>query len=322
MKFIMNWDQPQGPFRRAYTCHRPRHEGKDDKTSGNSRKRNSSTQACVENGCECMCVSGCLTCCRCPSAGCVCSCLVVAPAVAKDIVSRATLCPDLCADCGHCQESNWVSWPGCRQWMQSRGKLQCPGLCAAWQVMQLRFCAAFCRTLSGEQLGALAWEKTGDIVSRATLCPGLCADCGHCQESNWVSWPGCRQWMQSRGKLQCPGLCAAWQVMQLRFCAAFCRTLSGEQLGALAWEKTGDFVSRATLCPGLCADCGHCQESNWVSWPGCRQWMQSRGKLQCPGLCAAWQVMQLRFCGHSQETSLGILACVEALVSEELREFF
>ncbi|XP_050717556.1 uncharacterized protein LOC126999230 isoform X23 [Eriocheir sinensis] len=221
MKFIMNWDQPQGPFRRAYTCHRPRHEGKDDKTSGNSRKRNSSTQACVENGCECMCVSGCLTCCRCPSAGCVCSCLVVAPAVAKDIVSRATLCPDLCADCGHCQESNWVSWPGCRQWMQSRGKLQCPGLCAAWQVMQLRFCAAFCRTLSGEQLGALAWEKTGvsveqlptcineaifcifcrtlsaeqlcvlacvqtvDTVRRATGCPGLGADSGCSQEGNF-----------------------------------------------------------------------------------------------------------------------------------------
>ncbi|XP_050717537.1 tenascin-X-like isoform X4 [Eriocheir sinensis] len=275
MKFIMNWDQPQGPFRRAYTCHRPRHEGKDDKTSGNSRKRNSSTQACVENGCECMCVSGCLTCCRCPSAGCVCSCLVVAPAVAKDIVSRATLCPDLCADCGHCQESNWVSWPGCRQWMQSRGKLQCPGLCAAWQVMQLRFCAAFCRTLSGEQLGALAWEKTGDIVSRATLCPGLCADCGHCQESNWVSWPGCRQWMQSRGKLQCPGLCAAWQVMQLRFCG-HCResnwvpwpgrrlgTLSAEQLCVLACVQTVDTVRRATGCPGLGADSGCSQEGNF-----------------------------------------------------------
>ncbi|XP_050717538.1 uncharacterized protein LOC126999230 isoform X5 [Eriocheir sinensis] len=256
MKFIMNWDQPQGPFRRAYTCHRPRHEGKDDKTSGNSRKRNSSTQACVENGCECMCVSGCLTCCRCPSAGCVCSCLVVAPAVAKDIVSRATLCPDLCADCGHCQESNWVSWPGCRQW-----------------------------TLSGEQLGVLAWVQTVDAVKRETS----------------VSWPVC--------SLASDAVKILW-------------TLSGEQLGALAWEKTGDFVSRATLCPGLCADCGHCQESNWVSWPGCRQWMQSRGKLQCPGLCAAWQVMQLRFCGHSQETSLGILACVEALVSEELREFF
>ncbi|XP_050717565.1 uncharacterized protein LOC126999230 isoform X34 [Eriocheir sinensis] len=197
MKFIMNWDQPQGPFRRAYTCHRPRHEGKDDKTSGNSRKRNSSTQACVENGCECMCVSGCLTCCRCPSAGCVCSCLVVAPAVAKDIVSRATLCPDLCADCGHCQESNWVSWPGCRQWMQSRGKLQCPGLCAAWQVMQLRFCG-HCResnwvpwpgrrlgTLSAEQLCVLACVQTVDTVRRATGCPGLGADSGCSQEGNF-----------------------------------------------------------------------------------------------------------------------------------------
>ncbi|XP_050717559.1 uncharacterized protein LOC126999230 isoform X24 [Eriocheir sinensis] len=225
MKFIMNWDQPQGPFRRAYTCHRPRHEGKDDQTSGNSRKRNSSTLACVETGCECMCVSGCLTCCRCPSAG-------------------------------HCQQSNFVSWPVCRLW-----------------------------TLSGEQLGVLAWVQTVDAVKRETS----------------VSWPVC--------SLASDAVKILW-------------TLSGEQLGALAWEKTGDFVSRATLCPGLCADCGHCQESNWVSWPGCRQWMQSRGKLQCPGLCAAWQVMQLRFCGHSQETSLGILACVEALVSEELREFF
>ncbi|XP_050717540.1 uncharacterized protein LOC126999230 isoform X7 [Eriocheir sinensis] len=248
MKFIMNWDQPQGPFRRAYTCHRPRHEGKDDKTSGNSRKRNSSTQACVENGCECMCVSGCLTCCRCPSAGCVCSCLVVAPAVAKDIVSRATLCPDLCADCGHCQESNWVSWPGCRQW-----------------------------TLSGEQLGVLAWVQTvdavkretsvswpvcslasdavkilccllQDTVGRATGCPGLGEDWGLCQQSNFVSWPVCRLW-----------------------------TLSGEQLGVLAWVQTVDAVKRETS----------------VSWPVCSLasdavkilWTQSRDQLGYPGMC-------------------------------------
>ncbi|XP_050717555.1 uncharacterized protein LOC126999230 isoform X21 [Eriocheir sinensis] len=233
MKFIMNWDQPQGPFRRAYTCHRPRHEGKDDKTSGNSRKRNSSTQACVENGCECMCVSGCLTCCRCPSAGCVCSCLVVAPAVAKDIVSRATLCPDLCADCGHCQESNWVSWPGCRQW-----------------------------TLSGEQLGVLAWVQTVDAVKRETS----------------VSWPVCSLasdavkilWTLSGEQLGA----LAWEktgvsVEQLPTCineaifCIFCRTLSAEQLCVLACVQTVDTVRRATGCPGLGADSGCSQEGNF-----------------------------------------------------------
>ncbi|XP_050717542.1 uncharacterized protein LOC126999230 isoform X9 [Eriocheir sinensis] len=247
MKFIMNWDQPQGPFRRAYTCHRPRHEGKDDKTSGNSRKRNSSTQACVENGCECMCVSGCLTCCRCPSAGCVCSCLVVAPAVAKDIVSRATLCPGLCADCGHCQESNWVSWPGCRQWMQSRGKLQCPGLCAAWQVMQLRFCG-HCRESNwvpwpGRRLGCLL-----NNCQLVLMKPSFASSAGLCQQSNFVSWPVCRLW-----------------------------TLSGEQLGVLAWVQTVDAVKRETS----------------VSWPVCSLasdavkilWTQSRDQLGYPGMC-------------------------------------
>ncbi|XP_050717564.1 uncharacterized protein LOC126999230 isoform X28 [Eriocheir sinensis] len=217
MKFIMNWDQPQGPFRRAYTCHRPRHEGKDDQTSGNSRKRNSSTLACVETGCECMCVSGCLTCCRCPSAG-------------------------------HCQQSNFVSWPVCRLW-----------------------------TLSGEQLGVLAWVQTvdavkretsvswpvcslasdavkilccllQDTVGRATGCPGLGEDWGLCQQSNFVSWPVCRLW-----------------------------TLSGEQLGVLAWVQTVDAVKRETS----------------VSWPVCSLasdavkilWTQSRDQLGYPGMC-------------------------------------